>query len=58
MPDENELDCLNTFEAILITKRLLFKKIIIIPKGKTPKIYGSIVNVPVNVSETCAQLPR
>ena len=28
------------------------------PKGQTPKMHGSIVNVPVNVSETCNHLPR
>ena len=28
------------------------------PKGKTPKIHGSVVNVSVNVSEICNQLPR
>ena len=27
-------------------------------KGQTPKMHGSIVNVPVNVSETCNYLPR
>ena len=26
------------------------------PKGQTPKINGSIVNVPVNISEICNQL--
>ena len=29
----------------------------IISKGQTPKIHGSIVNVSVNVSETCTELP-
>ena len=28
------------------------------PKGQTPKIHGSIVNAPVNVSEICNQLSR
>ena len=28
------------------------------PKGQTPKMHGSIANVPVNVSETCNHLPR
>ena len=28
------------------------------PKGQTPKMHGSIVNVHVNVSETCSHLPR
>ena len=51
-----ELDCLNTLEVILITKKLLFEKIVITPKGKTPKLHGSVVNVSVNVNETCNQL--
>ena len=28
------------------------------PKRQTPKMHDSIVNVPVNVSETCSHLPR
>ena len=38
-----QLDCLNTVELVLISKRLLFKKIVIMPKGQTPKMHGSIV---------------
>ena len=54
-----QLDYLNTLELVLISKRLLLKKIVIImPKGKTPKKHGSIVTVPVNVSETCNHFPR
>ena len=53
-----ELDCLNTLESVLISKRLLFKKFVILSKGQTPKMHGSIVNVPVNLSETCNHLPR
>lgn len=51
-----ELDCLNTLEVILISKRLFLKKIVIMPEVQTPKINESIVNVPVNVSETCIEL--
>ena len=29
-----------------------------IPKGMTPKIHGSILNVSASVSETCTQLSR
>ena len=53
-----KLDCLNTLELPLISKRLLFKKIVVMPKGQTPKMYDSITNVPVNVSETYNHLPR
>ena len=51
-----ELDCLNTLEVILISKRLFLKKIVIMPEVQTSKINESIVNVPVNVSETCIEL--
>ena len=51
-----ELDCLNTLEVILISKRLFLKKIVIMPEVQTPKTNESIVNVPVNVSETCIEL--
>ena len=51
-----ELDYLNTLEVILISKRLFLKKIVIMPEVQTSKINESIVNVPVNVSETCIEL--
>ena len=53
-----ELDCLNTLELVLISKRLLFKTIIIMPKEQVPKMHDSIVNVSVNASETCNHLPQ
>ena len=53
-----ELNCLNTLELVLIGKRFLFIKIVIMSKGQTLKMHGSIVNVPVNVCETCNHLPR
>ena len=53
-----KLDCLNTLALPLISKRLLFKKVVIMPKGQTPKMHDSITNVPVNVSETYNHLPR
>ena len=51
-----ELDCFNNLELVLISKRLIFKEIVTMPKGQTPKIHGSIVNAPVNVSEACNHL--
>ena len=53
-----ELDCLNTHELVLISKRLLFNKIVIMLKGQTPKMHGTIVIVSINVSETCNHMPR
>ena len=54
-----ELGCLNTLGLVLISKRRLFlKKVVITLKEQTPKLHGWIVNVPVNLSETCNHLPR
>ena len=53
-----ELVCLNTSELVFIAKRLSIKKIIIVPKGQTQKMHGSIVHVLVNVNSTRKQLSR
>ena len=42
----------------MIYKRFLFKKILIIPKGRTPKLYGVIVNVPVDANKKHSLLPN
>ena len=55
---QKELDCLNTLGLVLISKTLLFKKLVIVRNGQTPEIHGSIVNVLDNVSETCNHLSR
>ena len=53
-----QLKCLNRLEQVLISKRILFKKIAIMSKGQMPKIQGAICNIPVSVDETCTSLPR
>ena len=40
-----EKSCLNRLELFLICKRFLFKKILIMSKGRAPKLHGAIVNV-------------
>ena len=55
---QKELDCLNTLGLVLISKTLLFKKLVIMRNGQTPEIHDSIVNVLDNVSETCNHLSR
>ena len=45
-------------EKIIISKRLLFKKITIMSKGQAPKMKGAICNVPINVDDVCNVLPR
>ena len=49
---------LRKFEKIIIAKRLLFKKVTIMPKGQCPKIKGGICNVPINADDICKVLPR
>ena len=45
-------------EKVLISKRLLFKKIAIMPKGQSPKMRGTICNVPIRADDVCNILPR
>ena len=57
MPDE--LRYLRKLEKVLISKRLLFKKIAIMHgKGEFSKIKGSICNIPVEAANICNILPR
>ena len=56
IPDQ--LKCLNRLEKILISKRILFKKISIMPKGQQPKIKGSVCNIPIQTQSVCNCLPR
>ena len=43
---------------VLVAKRLLFKKVVIMPKGNSPKIKGAICNVPIDTEGVCSVLPR
>ena len=53
-----ELSLLNKLEQILIAQRIVFEKIVVMPKGKQRKIKGAICNVPVECDQTCSILPR
>ena len=53
-----ELAVLEKLEQILIAQRIVFEKIVIMPKGQQRKIKGAICNVPVECSQTCNVLPR
>jgi hypothetical protein len=53
-----ELALLEKLEQILIAQRIVFEKIIIMPKGQQRKIKGAICNVPVDCDQTCRILPR
>ena len=58
--DENpaELAVLEKLKQILIAQRIVFEKILIMPKGQQRKIKGAICNVPVECNQTCSVLPR
>ena len=53
-----ELGNLKKLEQILIAQRIIFEKVIVMPKGQQRKIKGAICNVPVNCDQTCNILPR
>ena len=48
---------LEKLEQIPMAQRIVFQKIIIMPKGQQKKIKGAICNVPVEYDQTCNQLP-
>ena len=53
-----ELASLEKLEQILIAQRIVFEKIIIMPKGQQRKVNWAICNVPVECDATCKVLPR
>ena len=49
---------INRLERLLASRRILIKKVIVIPKGKSLKMEGSICNIPVTeVDVNCNALP-
>ena len=55
----NEFRDLRRFERVLVAKRILFKKVTIMPKGQSPKVKGSICNIPISkIENNCNSLPR
>ena len=57
-PLPSVLESLHKLEKAIICKRILFSKVMIMPKGQMPKIKGSICNVPIDISEVHKILPR
>ena len=53
-----ELKCLKKLESILISKRISFQKVVVMPKGRQRKVQGVIVNVPIACDTVCQNLPR
>ena len=52
------LEALRKLESVLVAQRLVFQKIVVMPKGQRKKIRGAICNVPVNCDTVCRSLPR
>ena len=49
---------LNELECRLLAPRIAFQKLMQAPRGRQLKIYGNIVNVPADVTNTVSMLPR
>ena len=58
VPLAPEISSLRHLEKVLISKRILFKRISIMPKGQQPKIKGAICNVPICVDTLSNILPH
>ena len=56
IPDE--LKDLNNLELHTISKRILFMKLLKLPRGKQKGIKGAAVNVPTDLGPACKLLPR
>ena len=56
IPDE--LKDLNTLELHIICKRILFMKLVKLPRGKQKGIRGTAVSVPADLGPACNLLPR
>ena len=56
IPDE--LNDLNNLELHTISKRILFMKLVKLPRGKQKGIKGAAVNVPADLGPACNLLPR
>ena len=54
----NDISDLRKLEKAIISKRILFKKVAIMPKGQMPKVKGAICNVPVDTNEVYKVIPR
>ena len=54
-----EFEGTQKLERVFVSRKILFKKGMIIPKGKPPQIRGSLCNIPANeVYDNCQSLRR
>ena len=55
----NEFRDLRRLERVLVAKRILLKKVTVMPKGQSPKVRGSICKIPISeIDNNCSSLPR
>ena len=55
----NEFRDLRRLERVLVAKRILFKKVTVMPKCQSPKVEGSICNISISeIDNNCISLPR
>ena len=55
----NELRDLRRLERFLVATRILFKKVTVMWKGQSPKVKGSVCNIPISENDNnCNSLPR
>ena len=53
----SELEALRKLESVLVAQRLIFQRIVVMPKGQQKKIRGAICNVPVNCDTVSKSSP-
>lgn len=54
----DKLNDIRRLECILISQRILFRKVTIMPKGQFHKLKGVICNIPIETGNVCSVLPR
>ena len=57
-PNRLERLNLNRLERILISRRILFKKVAVMPRGQFPKLKGEICNIPFETADITSTLLR
>ena len=55
----SEFRNLRCLETVLVARRILFKKIMVMPKSQSPKVKGNICNIPIaEIESNCKPLPK
>lgn len=54
----NELKDLKSLEAVFISQRIPFMKLVALPRGKQKSVHGCVVNIPIEIQQSLSVLPR